>query len=120
MGHKKQIFFCPKADSKESCLEPREFDQSELLQCAEEAVPVVKKLSTTLNTCGMDDKGLIYEILYEVSYRIFKNVSRFIICTYEIFAVVSIQCCDINRLRASYLIILIAFISADMSARRSK
>ena len=68
-------------NTKESCLEPREFDQSEVLQCVEEAIPVVQKLSTTSITCGMDNTGIIYEISYKVSYRIFTNVHGSIINT---------------------------------------
>ena len=77
--YEKQIFFCPKTDNEVSCLEPQEFDHSEPLQCTQEAIPVARKLSTELNTCGMDDNSILYEVVYKVSHSTFNSFDTILI-----------------------------------------
>lgn len=71
-----QLFFCPKKNSNEKCLEPRTFGRLEPLQCTTEATPVVQQLSTGSNKCGINGSGTLYEVSYEVSFNLnfFTNV----------------------------------------------
>lgn len=66
----KQLFFCPEENSDEKCLAPRAIGRFELLQCTKEATPVVRQLSTS-SRCGIDDSGILYEVIYEVSFNLY-------------------------------------------------
>lgn len=66
------MFFCPKQTSEEECLGPQKFHKFQTLQCAKEATPIVQQLNDKNTRCGPSGIGTAYEVIYKVSFDIFK------------------------------------------------
>lgn len=61
-----QLLFCPKENSRELCLVPKEFQGLEPLQCAREPQLLIREHRES-KLCGPNDSGQTLDVLYEVS-----------------------------------------------------
>ncbi|XP_065205561.1 uncharacterized protein LOC135835303 [Planococcus citri] len=64
-----QIFYCPDPKQHNTCLSPKEFTESQELQCNNEQIPVIEENSTGIfrsKQCGPEGSGILLKFVYKM------------------------------------------------------